>query len=87
VKAAAVRKLLADVLEFDHQDASSDVQQYGHHLMRSLGCVVDARETPIQKVTLRLPSMGLCGDLAPSNFHSVGPLEKPLGGYRRQILW
>ena len=82
-----MREFLAYVLECDQQDASSDVQQHGHHLVRSLGCVVDARDTPIQMVTVRLPSVGLCGELAPRNFHSVGPLETHLGGHRSQISW
>jgi hypothetical protein len=47
VKGTNARKRLANVLECDHQDASSDVQQNGHHLVRSLGCVVDALDTPI----------------------------------------
>jgi len=74
-----VRQLLANVLECDHQDASSDVQQNGHHLVRSLGCVVDARGSPIQMVTVRLPSVGLCGDMAPSNFLAVGPSKNASG--------
>ena len=68
VKGTTLRQLLANVLECDHHDASSDVQQNGHHLVRSLGCVEDARDTPIQKVTVRLPSVGLYGNLTKQPF-------------------
>jgi hypothetical protein len=75
LKGTTVRALLASVLECGQQDTSSDVQQNEHHLVRSLGCVVDARGVPFQIVTVRLPSVGLCGDLAPSNFSFCRPSE------------
>jgi hypothetical protein len=52
---------------------------------KSLGAKsVDVWNTPIQTAATRLPSVRLCGVLAPSDFHLFGPLEKHLGGHKCQ---
>jgi hypothetical protein len=45
-------------------------------------CTVDVRDTSIQIAATGLPSVGLCGVLAPRNLHFFYPLKKHLGIYR-----
>jgi hypothetical protein len=44
--------------------------------------MVDVQNTPINTAATRLPPVGLCGILAQSVFHLVGPLKKHLSGNR-----
>jgi len=44
----------------DQQDALSEGQKDGTHLLLSQGCTVYAWDTPIQTVATRLLSVGLC---------------------------
>jgi hypothetical protein len=39
----------------NHQDASLEGRKDGHHLVRSQGCMVDVRDTPIKIAATRLP--------------------------------
>ena len=46
--------------------------------------MADVHDTSIENTATRLLSVGLCGVLAPCDFHLFGPLKKHLGGHRCQ---
>jgi hypothetical protein len=82
-----VRQLLALQQQFgicDRRGASSEDQKEEIHLVPSQGSVVNVRDTPAQIAAKRLPSVRLCGVLAPNDFYVFGPLNKHVCGHRCQ---
>lgn len=47
---------------------------------------MDDQDIPIQIAATRLPSVGLCGVLTPSDFHLFGPLQEHLGDHIFQTV-
>ena len=76
-----LRQLLALPQRFeisDRQDASSEGRKDVSHLVPSTANIQD---TPIKIPAIRLLPVGLCGALAPRDFHLLSPLKKYVDGH------